>query len=129
MPMPYRISPVARATVSRTSALFNGQNPLGMSNAGAMKQLRGPKHETRRLARVRPARRCPAWELEEHGRNPFASRPLYIRARYPLRSVESSTQLLLVLIPGLVNAGIHRWIKQNGSLVSEEHLLGCSLQQ
>jgi hypothetical protein len=27
------------------TALFNGQNPLGMSNAGAMKQLRGPKHE------------------------------------------------------------------------------------
>jgi hypothetical protein len=26
-------------------ALFNGQPPLGMSNTGAMKQLRGPEHE------------------------------------------------------------------------------------
>jgi hypothetical protein len=27
------------------TALSNGQNPLGVSNANAMKQLRGPKHE------------------------------------------------------------------------------------
>jgi hypothetical protein len=27
------------------------------------------------------------------------------------------------------NAGIHRWIRQNGSSVSEEYLLGCSLRQ
>jgi hypothetical protein len=27
------------------TALSNGQNLLGMSNTGAMKQLRGPKHE------------------------------------------------------------------------------------
>jgi hypothetical protein len=36
-------------TISRKmvllAALSNGQNPLGMSNTGAMKQLRGPKHE------------------------------------------------------------------------------------
>jgi hypothetical protein len=36
-------------TVSRiqalSTALYNGQNPLGTSNTNAMKQLRGPKHE------------------------------------------------------------------------------------
>jgi hypothetical protein len=36
-------------TISRiqalSTALFNGQTPLGMSNTDAMKQLRGPKHE------------------------------------------------------------------------------------
>jgi hypothetical protein len=35
----------SRISQALPTALSNGQNPLGMSNTDAMKQLRGPKHE------------------------------------------------------------------------------------
>jgi hypothetical protein len=52
-------------TVSRIwalqTALFNDQNPLGMSNTDAMKQLRA-RSETRKLARVCDPRAAPPGE-------------------------------------------------------------------
>jgi hypothetical protein len=41
------------------TALFNGQNPLGMSNTGAMNYEATARSETRKLARVGPGRALP----------------------------------------------------------------------
>jgi hypothetical protein len=45
------------------TALSNGQTPLGMSNANAMKQLRGPKHENWPVCDPRAAPPAGAWGI------------------------------------------------------------------